>query len=397
MKKLFLIPILILILSSCKSDEVTIEEKHVNVEVKTLEIETYEESIKYIGIVKSNQVKKYSFKSGGYLEKIYIRKSQQVNLGDKLASLSTKDIEFQAAASKGNMDAAYSNYQSALKGSTQEDINNASLNVEKTKALFEFNQKNYDDLIILHKEGAISQSALEQAKLSLDVSQKEYLQSIEILNKTLSGASDEEIQAAYSQYLSSKSAYNGILSIIEDSTIISDISGKVVDILYEESEAIPQGYPVVIVSSDEIIIETGISQKDMYQISLTTPCIITVNDKEYMGTIKSISNVPEENSFTHLIIIGLEIQDENIFIGTITDVRFVLGEATGIWLDIKNILNDGENYVYIVENDIAIRKNINILYIQDDKVLVDGVYPNDILITKGLDMVNDGYKIEILK
>ncbi|MBN2287154.1 MAG: HlyD family efflux transporter periplasmic adaptor subunit [Tissierellales bacterium] len=397
MKKIMLFLLCLVLLSACSSEVIMESEKSVNVEVQILKLETYPEKLSYTGVVKSSQIKNYAFKSSGYLEQLYVSEFQQVEKGDVLASLDTKDIEFQLAASKNNMDAAYSIYQKALSGTQQEDINTAAINVEKARAVFDYNQENFINLSKLFDEGVISQSALDQAALSLEISDQELQQSIEIYNKAVEGASDEDIQSAYSQYLAARQGYEAYQSLINDATLMSDVSGKVLKILFDESEIVPAGYPVVIVSSHNMTIETSVSQKDIYKISNGMPCEIIIENQRYTGEIQSISQSPNENSLTYPITIQLSSDVTNILNGTIVKIDIILNEIEGIWLDIKNILNDGDDYVYIVEQERALRIPIQIRSINNDKLLIEGLNPEDILIIGGLDVIKNGSKIKIVE
>ncbi|MDP3387141.1 MAG: efflux RND transporter periplasmic adaptor subunit, partial [Eubacteriales bacterium] len=78
-------------------------------------------------------------------------------------------------------------------------------------------------------------------------------------------------------------------------------------------------------------------------------------------------------------------------------IDFLVGESTGIWLDIANVSNDGEDFAFVVENERVVRKNIKILAIYENKVLVEGLDINDEIIIRGLDNVRVGYKVTVVE
>lgn len=398
MKKIILIPaaffILVLMFTACTKEPLPEKEKEIPVVSIAAKSTSFDSIINYVGVVRSNQLKQYSFKTGGYIDKIFVNLSQKIAPGDSIASMDTTDLEFQLAAAGNNMDSAYSQYQKALNGAGQEDISSASLNVDKAKSVFEFNKNNYNDMAKLFEEDVISLSALEQAELSLDISEKEYLQAVELFNKTLEGSSSEDIQSSYSVYLAAKNAYEGYKSLVDDSVLYSTSYGTVLSILNEEGDAVASGYPVVTVSSNELVVEVGVSISDVYKLNKDIESNIEINDRIFTGTIDSISEVPDPNSLTYLVTISLDSSTEDLLIGSTAQVNFILGKIQGIWLDISSVLNDGEDYVYLIEDGRASRRNITIKNINEDKILVEGINPDEEIITLGLDNVLEGYKVE---
>ena len=71
------------------------------------------------------------------------------------------------------------------------------------------------------------------------------------------------------------------------------------------------------------------------------------------------------------------------------------GEETGIWLPVRCVLNDGEDYVFVAENGRARRKNIKLGRMLEDKVCVEGLEAGEWLITEGFKSVKDGYGVAV--
>jgi multidrug resistance efflux pump len=397
MKKIIILILLVLIMTACASPVVQEIEKSVSVQTTLAAEATYSFVLQHVGVVQSDQIKKYSFKTSGYLQSLNVAVSDKVAPGDTLASVDTTDIGFQMAAAKNQMDAAYAQYQKALKGASREEINAAALNVEKAKSVFDFQEKNYSDMISLHKEGVISSSTLEEAALALSISEKDYLQTLEVLSQAEQGAGSEDEQMALSHYLASKNGYEAYRSLVEDTVIFSDVFGTVISVLYEESELVPQGYPVVVVASNKLVIETGVALKDITKIKLDTPVVVKVNNVKYDANINAISPVPDQNQLTYRISVEIEGVTEGVAIGSIAYIDFIVGERTGIWLDITNVSNDGEDFVFVVENERVVRKNIDVVAIFENKVLVEGLNINDEIIVKGLDNIRIGYKVTVVE
>ena len=86
----------------------------------------------------------------------------------------------------------------------------------------------------------------------------------------------------------------------------------------------------------------------------------------------------------------VDTADPEVYLGELATVEINIGERTGIWLPLSVILNDGNDYVYVVENDRAKREYINVLEVSDDQVLVEGTKAGDKIICEGMKLVRTG-------
>lgn len=87
---------------------------------------------------------------------------------------------------------------------------------------------------------------------------------------------------------------------------------------------------------------------------------IQIGDKTFAGNIKSIDVTPDENTRTYATDVTVDTADPEVYLGELATVEINIGERTGIWLPLSVILNDGNDYVYVVENDRAKREYINV-------------------------------------
>ena len=400
MKKLliFINIIFIFLFSSCSNEkDINTVQQIIPVEVKTLNVEKSDSSISYVGIINSDVIKKYAFKTSGKIKSINVKIGQAVNVGDILIELDKSDLQFQVDAAKSQTEASYAQYQKALSGAQSEDINAAKLNVEKAQAGYDFAQKTYNDIKKLYDEDAISETNFKEAELNLNLVSMELEQAQELLKKAESGARKEDISSAKSQYELAKTSYDAIIKLYNEAMIVSDVAGYVTDILYEIGEIVPQGYPAVLVQSKNQIISIGVTQEDIDKIVIGMEAKININDVLYNGKIINISQTPDETSRTFNIDIAITDENKKFYIGSIGKVEIITGTTENIWLEISYILNDGEDYVYIVENNIVVRKNIKINKIDNDKASVNGLSNNDVLVINGQHQIKDGYVVEVKK
>jgi len=395
MRRLFLLIILTLLFVGCSDKEAVDLQKNVLVETKTVNLEITDTVLNYVGVVSSNSLKKYAFKTSAKLKFISVQVGQAVNEGDILLELDNSDLQFQVDAAKNQTDSAYSQYEKALAGALIEDINSAKLNVEKAQAAYDYAQKSYADIKTLYEEDAVSQSSLKEAELGLNIAEKELKQSQELLNKAEAGTRKEDIASAKSQYELAKTNFDAVSKLFNEATLFCDVKGYVADILYEVGEIVPQGYPAILVQSEDQVISIGVTQEDIEKLSVGIEALIDINNEKYKGKIVNMSQTPDEASRTFNADISIDETDKKFYLGSIGQVELIIGQTEGIWLEIPYLLNDGENYVYVVEENKAVRKNVEILQIKDDKALVKGLEDDDKLIISGAKKIKDGYSVEV--
>lgn len=392
MRKFLFLLISILLLSGCSGEKNAVSSHAAIVETEALKLESTDTYLKYVGIINSDSLKKYSFKSGGILKTVYVQPGQSVDAGGILLELDKSDLKIQADAAKNQSDAAYSQYEKALSGAQDEDISAARIDVEKAQAAYDFALLTFNDTKILFDEGAVSESSFKEAELGLNIAQKELDQSKEVLSKTLAGTRSEDIASAKSQYEMSYNNYEAAIKLYEEATLVSDVKGYVADILFKEGELLPAGYPAILIQSENQSVTVGLTQEDAEKVSVGTLARITVNNEVYSGKVTNMDQTPDESTMTFTAEISIDT-DKKFYIGSLADVQLITGKTQGIYLEIPYILNDGENYVYILEDGKSIRKNIEVLDIVDDKALVKGLSDNDELIINGIDNIKDGSSV----
>lgn len=393
---LIILPVLIsLLLAGCSTADTTTmtTEKIKPVEIMEVNEETYSITLDYLGLVESGVLKKYSFKSAGKIEEVYVTKGDKIRKGDKLARLNTEDLNYALQAAKAQLDSAQAQYDSGVNGATVQQINQAALNVKKAEEAYNFAQKNYDSLTELYNKNEISKQDLEKAELEMNLRKADLDIAKEIEAEAKQGISNETEKMLLAQVEAARINYEQKKSMVDSATIISDIDGYVVDVLNKEGEIVNSGYPVVIVSNDNPVVTVGASQKDIDKIQIGQKAIVTVNEKEYLGTVSSIGALPDMQTRTYNI--DIELEENSLRVGTITDVTIILEEKTGILIPLNSIMKNGETYVYVIENGIAKKKTIELGDTIGANIVVNGLRNGDKLIINGFKDMTEGDKVVV--
>lgn len=325
------------LLTGCGSNAAEITEKEIIKSVAAVELkeESHPLTLHYIGTVEPKETKKYSFKTSGKIAGIFVEEGRMVRKDDKLALLE------------------------------QEEIHITELDVDKAQASYDFVKDYYEKIKKLHEKGAVSDQDLDEAELKMDQAKD----SLEQVKKLLELARD------------------GIL-------ITADSDGYVLNVISKKDEVVAAGYPVVVVSSAELKGRIGLTQEDVPKIKIGDEVDVFINDEAMKGTIAIINKIPDEESRTYMTDISIN-NDNEINIGAIIKVAIQAGREEGIWIPITCILNDGEDYVFVVEDGRAKRRNVKLKDIWEEKVSVEGLKEGEMLITEGIKSVKDGYQVSV--
>ncbi|KLU67611.1 multidrug export protein EmrA [Desulfosporosinus acididurans] len=365
--------------------------------VKTIQVkeENYPVSLEYQGITGESEVRKLSFKSSAKIAKIYVTKGQHVTKGEPLVDLDKTDLNYAMQAAQSQMNAAAAQYNKAVNGAQQEDINKAEIAVKNAQDNYNYYKDLYDKNVTLYNSSAISKQALDGSKLQLDSSEAALNSAQQTLQQLRDGSRDEDKEALLAQLNAATADYNSKMDLVQDASMVSDLDGYVVDVLCKEGELQPAGNPVILMRSDDQVITVGLSDKDVKKIKVGTKATITIDNQSVDGEISNIVQMADQQSGTFSTEIKLlnPIDNDQFYIGESVKVYIETGDQRSILIPISCILNDGEDYVYVIENGRAVRKNITLGDAHEDKVSVEGLKAGDKLVIEGMKNIKAGYQV----
>lgn len=211
----------------------------------------------------------------------------------------------------------------------------------------------------------------------------------------------ESAQAAYDEadiaYKNAKSTYDRAKAVLNDYEIKAGQDGYVIMVVATEGSTATPLAPVVVVGSHSSVINFGVSQGDVRSISVGDKANVTVSGRELTGEVKSVSTMPDENSRTYSTDVSVDLSAETLLLGETATVRINVGEKKGAWLPISMVLNDGEDYVFVVVEDRVQRRAVTLTELANDYVLVEGLSAGDLVVDEGLSLVRAGSLVEIAR
>ena len=303
--------------------------------------------LEYSGIVKPVEIKKYSFKLSGVLKDLLVSQGQEVSPGQILARLETKEVEMGLSA--------------------------ASNNLKIAKSSLDFSQDNYQKMLALKEAGGISVLELDRARLEMENAEALYKNAqIDFANRSLN---------------------------MEDSILKSDSYGYVAEILNQEGELVASGYPVVVLRSLETEITFGLAAKDLSKLKQSDQLLLEFDGKEFTGLVKSISQNPDAQLGTFQTKVIFKIKDDQETpppAGSIVNVMIPWEEEMNIWIPLTVILNDGQDFVYLMDKEMIVhKKTIQIEKLNKTMAAVSGLKENDFVVIEGYKNLRDGDRVAI--
>jgi multidrug efflux pump subunit AcrA (membrane-fusion protein) len=389
-----LIHILFCVLAGCTRSGTETDSVKIVKPVAVMELKegSYPVMLHYTGTVESKEVKRYAFKTAGRIAEVFVKEGQSVKKGDKLVLLEQQDLKFTVDAAKTQMEAAKAQYEKAVNGAREEEIRLAELNVHKAQSSYNFLQDQYKKIKELYQNGAVSQQSLEECQLQMEQAKYSLEQAEKTLELAKNGARREEIEALLKQVETAKANFEANEKLMQDALITADSDGYVLSVISKENEIAAAGSPVVVVGNSEYIGKVGLIEEDVSKVMIGDEVKVDIGGKQMKGKITTIHKVPDDANRTYTAEISFD-NTAGVNIGAVIKVVMNAGRQTGIWVPIQYILNDGEDYVYVIENSRAKRKNVKLNGMIEEKVCAQGLSEGDMLITEGIKSIKDGYEV----
>lgn len=367
--------------------------------VKTVELKekSHTSTLEYEGITGGSEVRKLSFKSSAKISKIYVAKGQHVKIGDKLVDLDKSDLNLAQSAAQAQMDAAQAQYDKAVNGAQAEDINKAEIAVKNAQDEYNYCKDLYDKNTQLYEMKAVTKQQVNDLKIKLDGSESALNAAKETLKQLQNGTRSEDKQAALAQVNAAKANYDSKVNLVQDASLLADVDGYVVDVPCKEGEMQAAGYPAVLIRSENQVVTAGLSDADVKKVQIGEKAKVKIDDTMASGEIMNIVQIPDKQSGTYSTEVKISdlIDNNKFYIGESVKVYFEDGEKNGIWVPINSILNDGEDYVYVVEDSRSVRKNITLGQTNGNEVCVEGLKAGDNLVIEGMKNIKAGYQVSV--
>ncbi|WP_172954211.1 efflux RND transporter periplasmic adaptor subunit [Pedobacter ginsengisoli] len=301
---------------------------------------TENEPVETSGLLSSEQQSNLSFKTGGIINRIFVKEGDHVNNGQVLASLNMTEVNAQL-------------------NQAEEGFNKAKRDAQRTANLFK-------DSVSTREQLENTQTALVIAKKSLDIARF--------------NATQSTIRANTSGVVLKKLANEG-----------EQVAGGT-PILYISS-----------VSTKDWIVKCGITDKDRSRISGNEKVDLNfdVFPQTITGVVKSLAQGTDAASGLYQAEIRLNPTYARLISGLFAKVKIYPFGKTDLLSVPVDALVEGKNdsaYVYTSVNNRAVKKAVKVAYLKNDKAFISaGIVPTDQIIREGSAYLTNGAPIKIIR
>jgi RND family efflux transporter MFP subunit len=303
--------------------------------------------------IQAKDASQLSFRVGGTVTKVGVKRGDTVKKGQLLARLDERDLKVQLSQAQANASSARA----------QRDL--AKRTLQRTEKMFE--------------SGAATRSAYDNAKGQLSAAQAQ-----------LSAAGQAARQARNS---------------LQYGKLIAPFAGVVNMAKVKVGESVQPGAPVFVISKGGALeVQLGVPENVVSQLKAgraATVVVPALDKSDRPGKITEVGFAPEGN--TYPVAIALDTPDAALRPGMVATVRFELGERKStLTLPSNAVGNDAKThfvYALVKAGDAYTvkRKAVELGPLKGDRFpVVKGVAAGELVATAGLSRLVDGMTVRLL-
>ncbi|MDY0255877.1 efflux RND transporter periplasmic adaptor subunit [Gudongella oleilytica] len=383
-----------LALSGCTSGPVE-EEKgdvYTPVEIATVELGSLESTVTLSGRLSANEQVSIIPKASGIVESVNVRLGDMVEVGDILFTIEQNDYSRNVEQAQNSIQLAQKSVDQAANG-----LNSAKINFELNKEKIENAMINLERTRILYEEGAVSKSQLEQAELSASQLSLDAIQ-----------GQVKQAEIAYQQSLSqleqAKVGYDQAQSGLDNTVVKSPIKGTVsaLNVVQGQIAAASQ-VAATVVEMDRVYLQVNVVENIVTKLQEGQKAQVRVSalSEEFIeSTVEYVSPTADPRSQLYTVRVYLDNADKAIKPGMSGEVKLVLDSVDkAIIVKSDAVLDeDGESFVYVVQDGKAIKRTVEVGLDTGDHVEVkSGLTAGEKLIIEGQYYVADGGEVKVVR
>lgn len=299
----------------------------------------YTPTLNFSGTAFANREANLGTAIPGRVEKIYFDEGQKVKKGDKIVELSS-ELYMQALIERNTL------------------------------------KKDFDRVSRLKDKGSLSQQDYDHVKAKYDAS----VAKTEMMKK--------------------------------NSEICAPFSGVIVDHIVNEGEnflfapSLKSGYSMTsgiikLMQLEILNVEIDINEKDISKVQAGQDAKIIFDaypDRTYQGQVQMVDPVLSTLSRTAKAKIQIKNEDLLIKPGMYANVTIKLQEAEAVFVPNESIYRQpgtGNDFVFVVKDNVAYKTKIKRLYTVDDLVAIDGLEANRAIVVAGKSKLSDEMEVDI--
>jgi HlyD family secretion protein len=237
------------------------------------------------------------FQAAGRIEMMAVREGHRVVAGQLLARLDQQEILARRAQAEAQVAAARALLRELQSGFRSEEIAQARAGRDAAAERLADAERDLQRARVLLEGGAISQEALDKAKVAHEVARSQLEQATEQLRLFESGPRAERIESQRAQLAAAEAALQAIEAAIEYATIEAPFEGVVTIRHSEPGEIVAPGAAVLTITNpDDRWVRIYVREDRIGAVRIGTEASITSDtyaDKDYTGEVIFIATEAE--------------------------------------------------------------------------------------------------------
>ncbi|WP_138429324.1 efflux RND transporter periplasmic adaptor subunit [Fodinibius saliphilus] len=323
--------------------------------------------------------------------------SQSKEVTDK-DSTATIPVEV-AIANKGDIAAHYSS-TATLEADEEATVVAKVRGIVETLHVEEGDVVNTGDLLVQLEDEQLKLEA-QQAKATMDRLKNELNRKKELYQKELISA--QEYENAKYEYQAQKSAYELAQLQVKHTKITAPIDGIISDRMIKVGNMINTDQEVFqITDFDPLLAVLNVPEHEMNKLEKGQPANIKVDaipGKIFSGNVLRISPVVNAETGTFKVTVSIKDESRQLKPGMFGRVRIVYDTHQNTLMVPKNsvMTEDGTSSVYIINNNMAYRRNVRTGYINGENIeVLEGLSPSDTVVTVGQNSLQDSALVDVV-
>ncbi|HNS10002.1 MAG TPA: efflux RND transporter periplasmic adaptor subunit [Candidatus Ozemobacteraceae bacterium] len=344
--------------------------------------------------------------AAGRITEIFVDVGSNVKKGQELAQIynDVQKAQLQQAQAAVTVSKAAIEMQKVMVETTQSALVAAKAGVEAAESQLKNLAITRERLEKLFSEGAISRQQLDDV-----VAQHDSASARLIAAKSEEKRAGDAIQSAKmtlemrrAELIQATANLNSVQVLLDNTLVRAPFDG-VITARHADPGAMA-GPAVPLFRIEQInpakILGT-IIEKDLYLIEAgRTPAIITVDAvrEESRGVVSRIYPAIDSNSRTGRIEILLQNPELKLRSGMFAKISLLINTSEDKPVVGRDALLKYENnyYAYLIENGHAVKRQVKVGIIDEDRVeVVEGLKPGDLIISKGLEFIREGSAVKV--
>jgi len=348
-----------------------------------------------------------SFRVSGTLETVTGKVGDFRKKGEILAALDPRDFKFKINHLQGKRNKAQADLDILTRGERSENILKLEAQLISLKSTFRTAKQEYRRVQQLYTNNAASRARLEKANSDRDLAEANYKATEQEFAIAKKGGRDEEVLAQKAQVSSINANLERAIADLSDTHLRMPFDGLISAKHISQFEEILKG--------DKIF---DVVKIDRIELQISIPEVLISKIKKGMKIKTQLQSLPGRNFDGKITKVGLSADKKTLTYPVWVEIenpkREILPGMSGVvilnisgveenlpLIPLHSILVDKisqEKYVFVYDpgSGKVARKNIKVASILGSKIVVtQGLEIQDVLITAGLNKIQEGMKVRI--